>query len=274
MESLYINRLYPAEEEGNALSSIKALIVIYNKPLLECLTLRSIEGVKDVDIYIADNSTGDYKNAAYANERGYQYYGMGGNMGLSKAYNRVISGLEKDENIICLFDDDTRVNNSYFEELRKDAEQYRDIHVFAPVVKDRKGILSPCKFDGAKGIRVKNIDRIPERGISVINSGLAVRLRVFRDYKYDEGQFLDYIDHAFIKDVINNEKSKIHIMNAAIDQNFSASGISNAEADKERFKIFKKDFEYFCVKYGVPPICRRMVLLKRKSALLLRRLFR
>lgn len=248
---------------------IKALIVIYNKSLKESLTLNSIAGEKGVEIYIADNSTKDYKNAEYALRQGYHYFDMGGNTGLSKAYNRVISQLEKNEDLICLFDDDTRVGSGYFETLRKAAKQQGNIDIFAPIVRDRKGILSPCVFKVLKGIRVRDVEKIPKNNISVINSGLAIRLRVFNDYKYDEGLFLDYIDHAFIKDVINRDKSKIHIMDAIIEQNFSGSSRLNAKENKERFLIFKKDMGYFCGKYGVPIFfCKLSLLMRRVSAFL------
>lgn len=252
------------------MSNIKALIVIYNKPLSESITLRSIKDAKDIDIYIADNSTKDFGNTAYARENGYNYFDMGANLGLSKAYNKVISSLDKKEGLICLFDDDTQVGVNYFDSLRKDSDDYESIDIFAPVVRDQKGILSPCKFVGARGVRVKDIDKIPRHGISAINSGLAVRLKVFNDYKYDEGQFLDYIDHAFIRDVINQDKSRIRIMDVVFEQHFSACERTSKKMAIERFNIFKKDFEYYCKKYRVSFFDRTYILLKRRAALALK----
>ena len=83
-----------------------------------------------------------------------------------------------------------------FAALRNDMQAYGRIDVFAPVVKDEKGILSPCILKGAIGRRVKRADNLPETEMSLINSGLAVRLKVFKDYRYDEGLFPRWVSRS------------------------------------------------------------------------------
>jgi hypothetical protein len=255
------------EEKGEAM---RVLVVIYNEYLAESLTLKSIDGIAGLEVLIADNSTSDYGNEKFALEHGYRYFSTGGNKGLSKAYNTVISTLEKNDEVIVLFDDDTTVDKAYFSVLKEAVEKYKDIDIFAPIVKDRKGILSPCVFNGIRGKRVKRLESIPQRGISVVNSGLAIRLRVFRDYRYDEGLFLDYIDHAFIRDVAGYNRSKIHILNVALQQSFSGSESTGKKEAINRYKTFKKDLLYFCSKYGVFSLRCRIFLLARRIHIMIK----
>lgn len=255
------------------MGSIKVLVVIYNESLSNSRTICSLGEDKSIEVLIADNSTKDFSNKAFADKHAYRYFNMGGNKGLSKAYNTVISSLEKNDDIICLFDDDTVICSGYFNELRAAAEEYKDIDIFVPIVKDKKGILSPCIIKEAECKRADQVEEIPQHGLSAINSGLAVRLKVFKEYKYDEKQFLDYIDHAFIRDVAQNDKKKVHILeNTILEQSFSGSEKSRPSDEKDRYNIFKKDFKYFCNKYDVSHLSMLKVLLKRRIRLLINQL--
>lgn len=255
------------------MNGIKVLIVIYNKPLINSLTYDSIKAFQGLDITIADNSTKDFGNEAFAKKMGCRYISMQGNQGLSKAYNRVISTLDINDDLLCLFDDDSNVGENYFSTLRKAFEGHKNINLFAPIVKDDVGILSPCMIKGVKVMRISDTRNIPKNNISFINSGLAIRMKVFKNYKYDEGQFLDYIDHAFIHDIISNDGTKVHILeDVIIKQHFSGSEKSSRAADKERFEIFKKDVGYFCKKFSISKWDKEMLLLKRRLSLFIKHL--
>ena len=258
--------------EEKTMSTIKALMVIYNKHLSDSETIHSLDSADGVDVYIADNSTEDFGNRAFAAGHGYHYIDMDGNKGLSKAYNRIISIMDKNEDIVCLFDDDTIIDRHYFDALRAAAEKRRDIDLFVPIVKDEQGILSPCIINDIECKRVNGIGEIPHNSISAINSGMAIRLKVFQDYRYDEGQFLDYIDHAFIRDVAGNARDKIHIMQDVIlKQRFSGSEKSDRAAAEKRYSIFKKDVEHFCKKFGISSTACSLFLMKRKIAMNIKR---
>lgn len=224
---------------------IKALVVVYNIRLDECLTLSTIRNAPDVDIYVADNSTRDMGNKALAEQAGYRYVDMGGNKGLSRAYNAVIDGLEKDDSLICLFDDDTAVDGRYFDVLRTQASTHEGISLFAPVVKDARGILSPCVFKGLRGRRVNALSELPDGGVSVINSGLAIRLKVFGNYRYDERLFLDFVDHAFIRDAAGWKLSNISIIDVVLAQRFSGTETRSKAKARERFEKFEQDARVF-----------------------------
>lgn len=251
--------------------NISVLIVIYNKPLSKSLTFQSIKDFKGLDIIIADNSTSDFDNEIVAKDNGLCYISMNGNAGLSKAYNKVIDTLDKNNDILCLFDDDTCVGHDYFKILKSDADQYPEINLFAPIVRDSKGLISPCLINGVRVRRIKSVKNISDRGISVINSGLAIRTKLFMNYRYDEGQFLDYIDHAFIRDTVGYNKAKICIMeNVVLEQSFAGSDHLGKKADKSRFLIFKKDVWYFRQKYSVSRIATLIILFRRRMSLLIK----
>jgi rhamnosyltransferase len=252
------------------MGGIDVLMVIYNKPLAQSQTIATLNAPSDVRVYIADNSTADYGNREFAQAHGYEYVDMGGNAGLSRAYNRVIDALVKDDGLLCLFDDDTEVDGRYFEVLRKAAEAHPDIDVFTPVVTDQKGILSPCVIRGASCRRVNSLSELPEHGVTAINSGLAVRRRVFADYRYDEGQFLDYVDHAFLRDIAGHERAHLHVMDdVVLRQEFSGSTRQSREAAMQRYRIFSKDIAHYCSKYSIPPVLKWALLLRRRLRLLL-----
>lgn len=264
-------------EEANRMvrpNKIEALIVIYNKSLADSLTFESIKGVPGIHITVADNSTQYFGNEKAAYNAGCSYIDMHGNQGLSKAYNKAIATLPKTEELLCLFDDDTRVGETYFSALREAEKKYKDVDIFVPIVMDKKGMLSPCMIYRLECVRVKKVEAIPAKNLSAINSGMAIRLRVFENYAYDEGQFLDYVDHAFIRDAVRRGGAKMVVMeDAVINQTFSGAEKSSLEADKRRFSIYKKDVGYFCEKYGISRIKKDMHLLKRRLNIYKKHLF-
>ena len=220
------------------MAGIDVLVVVYNKALAQSRTVATLNAPGDARIHIVDNSTSDYGNRQFAQAKGYEYVDMGGNAGLSRAYNRVIDTLDKDDGLLCLFDDDTEVDSRYFEALKKAAGAHPEIVVFAPVVTDQKGIMSPCIIRGVSCRRVKSLDELPGCGVSAINSGLAVRRHVFAGYRYDEGQFLDYVDHAFLRDITGHERAHIHILeDVVLKQAFSVSARQSRAAALQRYRI-------------------------------------
>lgn len=247
------------------MAQINIVIVIYNKSLEESQTIRTLNAPVDAVIYIADNSTVDIGNREFAETHGYYYIDMGGNKGLSCAYNSVIDMMEKGDGMVCFFDDDTTVDSRYFNALRAAVDTHPKINVFVPVVRDRRGILSPCAIRGVFCRRISSLNELPEHGVSVINSGLAVRLKVFLEYRYDEGQFLDYVDHAFIRDITGNDLSRIYIIRDVIlEQEFSGSIKQSRLAAMKRYGILCSDIRCFCKKYGISTISRQGFLLKRR----------
>ncbi len=224
---------------------IYALVVIYNKECTDSIACQCLKTISDVCVIIADNSTIPTSNADFAQQNGWKYVSMGGNFGLAKAYNRGIELAEVQNSIICLFDDDTEVDKNYFEELMQKEREEPDTKLFLPLVYDEIGLLSPSVIKGLVVSRVTDISDIEAENINGINSGMAIRRDVFYDYRYDESYFLDYIDHAFIRD-IKQRGLKISVFSVQLKQAFFANSQAEIAAIIKRFKIFKKDFKHFC----------------------------
>lgn len=239
-----------------------AVMVICNRSLENSQSFNSLKKISGIGITVCDNSTEENDNRKYEGEN-VRYINMGGNLGLSKAYNTAVQSLEGKEGYICLFDDDTLVPGDYFEKIDLEAEK-SGADIILPVVRDEVGIMSPCRLTGVLTSRVKDISELNEAELSGINSGMAVNNEIFKSYRYDEEYFLDFIDHAFLRDM-KKQGRKISVCDdISLNQSFSAND-KNIERAKRRFKLFKRDYAYFCKQSGKlsDVITGKLYLLKR-----------
>lgn len=224
---------------------IYGIMVIYNRFLSENRAFEQLIN-SGITLIVCDNSTSETNNGQTAAQNGAVYLPMHGNQGLSKAYNRALVYIlevlqPQDDDRVCFFDDDTLIPADYFDRIR---EQNEDI--LLPIVKDGKGIMSPVQLGNKIVTRFKNKQAAlcaNRTCLSGINSGMAVRLKIFRDFRYNEEMFLDYIDHMFIMEM-RERKIYPYVLNVELYQRFSA-----VEDDKEtariRFKMQKKDLRIF-----------------------------
>lgn len=247
------------------LKDFYCVIVVYNKNLKDSITYNSLINVDGINIIVCDNSTNDFKNEDFLKDSGVTYFNMKGNKGISKAYNSAIECIKKKRGFICLFDDDTDVPNDYFKALISRVNE-DNADIFLPIVYDEVGILSPCKINRFKVNRIKNLNELNSKNITGINSGMAINLEIFEDYRYDENYFLDYIDHDFLRSMKLKNK-KISIFNAKLNQNFSGKDFSDLNSSLNRFKIYKEDFRYFYSKNLKSKIFANLDILKRQCYL-------
>lgn len=229
--------------------NIYALMVIYNRPVEESCVYRFLRKTEGIQVVVCDNSTMEQDNQTVVEQDGGFYIALTNNGGLARAYNAGIrrifekGGTARD--FVCLFDDDSVLEENYFEALTESI--YRDANeVFLPVVEDAQGIMSPAVLPHLYCRRIKSYGELlktPRRKLTGINSGMAVKLSVFEDFSYDERYFMDYIDHDFI---LKMRRKKIYpkLMDTHIRQNFSADTDSAQEA-VERFTRQRKDLRLF-----------------------------
>ena len=163
-------------------NSIVATIVIYNKSIENSITCKNILSFNEdlIEILIVDNSTSNYGNKAYCENKNIKYISMGGNQGLSKAYNAAID-LSKDKDVIILFDDDTDVTKQYFEQLQIALDSNPDVDIFAPIIYGQDGVIySPNRYNFMRSQYIQEISQeIPQEEFNAIASCLAIRMRVF-----------------------------------------------------------------------------------------------
>ena len=246
----------------NNLNSFFAVVVLYNKRIDESLTLNCLKDIKNLNTIVCDNSTKNYHNESLARKLNFSYISMGGNKGLSCAYNKAIDLLKSETGYVCLFDDDTKVTEEYFEKLKLAVkEEKKDIYL--PFLYDNIGLLSPCKIKGIFVKRFKDKKSINKKNITGINSAMAINLDIFKEgYRYNENYFLDYIDHDFIR-TMKKKNKKIDVLDVNLFQNFSGSSFLSKDSSLIRFEIFKKDFKLFCNENLFSRICSFFVIIKR-----------
>ncbi len=225
-------------------SDIYVIVVIYNKNYADSYTLKPLMNIKNINVIVVDNSTSNFNNSSIAKIPNFEYINMNGNQGLSKAYNAAIKRIKKYGKLVCIFDDDTNIEEDYFKTALSYINSNLNSDIYLPIVKDNHGILSPSCLKKVSYCRIKDTDEITSENVSAINSGMIIKSEIFENYKYDENLFLDFIDHDFIRTMKLKEK-KIAIMNDnVITQNFSIINDSVKKA-KIRYKIKKKDLKYF-----------------------------
>lgn len=243
------------------------ILVIYNKSLNDACAYRQLKQ-EDIRLVVCDNSTKENENADIARKDNVTYLTMNGNQGLSRAYNRAIDFITdtwkpQDEDLLCLFDDDTLIPVEYFRKLKEQKGK-----ILLPVVRDTVGIMSPVLLKNNIVKRFSSREealRAEPRYLSGINSAMAVRMDIFRNYRYNEEMFLDYIDHKFIMDM-RKQNNYPQVVDVDIRQHFSAVE-DNRESAVKRFAMQKKDLRIF---YGSDRMRYRYVVVKKHIKLALK----
>lgn len=226
---------------------LSVVVVLYNTEANDSAALRCVEhagGAIIGNVIVCDNSTIPTDNDGFCKSWGFQYVSMGANVGLSKAYNEAIRRIR--DGWILFLDQDTEVDESFFRALSAGIAKPEGALFMAPVVRDGRGILSPCRLKGAWARRIRTVDQV-ETDSSFINSGSCFHRSVFDHITYDEGYFLDFIDHDFM----NRFKhifgiSTMRLLPVAIRQSFSGTDHSDRSRDLRRFAIYRRDFSRYC----------------------------
>ena len=230
--------------------NLRVVIVIYNS---ECEVSKSLSSIlklnkKSLELFVCDNSTRAEiisKNELFCSMQQVHYINMQGNAGLSRAYNRALMQISHDKWVV-LFDQDTYVNPTYFDELEKSILLHPNIYIHVPVVKSKGVQISPCLMIGHAVKRMKVTNYGLYSNITAINTGMAIRASVFeKTGNYNELIFLDHLDHYFIRNYRKFYK-EIAVFHCILEQEFSDHDHSNIQVDVARFIIYKKDFYIFC----------------------------
>ncbi len=226
---------------------ITALLVIYNRRCEDSPSFEQLRADSSARVVVVDNSTEENDNASCCAKRGFGYIAMGGNMGLAKAYNRGIAWIKKntDATHVLLLDDDTTLPEDFLEKTAHSIEMHPQAGIYVPTVYDEVGLLSPCRIEGWRVTRVSSPAELTAATFTAINSGMTIDLTLFKNYKYDEGYFLDYIDHAFLRDM-KVPGVKMVVTGQTLTQRFAGNEHGNKQAAKRRLGIFKQDFRRFC----------------------------
>ena len=215
------------------------VVVVYNKWCGESYTCQFLKNTKCPPdfVLVIDNSTKPIDNKSYCKENNWMYHSMKGNAGLTKAYNEAVSVLKDKTDVIVWADDDTHFPESYFESLGNYINQNQNANVFLPIVKSNDTIISPCLFSTKEMIIANSVDELANKEISAINSGMAVKMSLYDNYRYDEKYFLDYVDHDFMRWCRLNSKDFCVMKDINLEQTFFAQGTASKKAKLIMFNI-------------------------------------
>lgn len=163
-------------------------------------------------IYVYDNTEGieANKNRKYFSNIGkVSYMANGSNDGLSKAYNIMCNTAIRDDfNYICIFDQDTQMNNNDIVKIIEAITLNNDIDV---------GIYAPNVIYNYNNKVPK--DNYMESLTSIawcISSGSFINLRIFSEINgFDESYFIDRVDYDYCYK-IKKKGGKIYRVNESV----------------------------------------------------------
>lgn len=275
---------------------IYIITIIYNRRITQIRSLEEFQIMlhrhPEISLIIADNSTDEQileLNRQESEQNGWlRYLECGGNVGLSRAYNLVLSSIRDNGPYwVMLSDDDTYFSTDYlengyrqvFHETRLAADtKYRrkPLRMLCGVVLTDSGWISP-RSEKTKEFALSFLLKQPKPGIYKnlypINSGLFLEEKLIRDVGgFDERLFLDQVDYLMMDRIRAAGTSRIGVLPGEIRQSFSGD-LERKDAGEDlksvesRWKTFRKDFETYCA-LTKKPWYYRMYLLNRRRAVM------
>lgn len=231
-------------------------IVLYNVRAQECLTYITLEKQLKTDdkfeyrIAFFDNSENSKyldSNRGFCFNEQYLYLTEGKNIGISKAYNKLIDNFISNnsfDGIFVPFDDDTNVTPNYLRSMYCSLDSINKVYV--PEVHAGKMLISPSHLIlGCRSVLIHDIDKVKKNKVTAINSGLWIRGEVFEKIRYDENIFLDGVDHKFFVE-LHKEKIPIKVVKEArLEQNLSQMEFPPLNSKLVRYRITLADNKKF-----------------------------
>jgi GT2 family glycosyltransferase len=226
---------------------ILIVLVIYNEDYKTCLSylalLKCIKEYTDenISLLIYDNSTSPSTIAQEDCFNFIKYYHNPSNPGVSAAYNYGYL-LAKERNIywLLLLDQDTNLPANSILEYKNQINNFRDILIFAPVLRTREYIISPSLYKYRRGFALKEINfgLNSLENIRPLNSGLCFNLEVFEKVNgYNENIKLDFSDFDFMRRVAKYYNSFVVI---PIEASHLLSSVD------ERLQSAKIRYKFYC----------------------------
>ncbi len=258
---------------------IFGVMVVYNSDVSKSITFNNIMN-SDLDycyLIVVDNSTKETNNSEFCKRDRCYYIETGKNAGLSKGLNigidYIFNNLDiRESDLIVQLNDDTGVNSEYFELLKKFAQDHKESDIFAPVMQGQDGVLySPAYNNFLRHGRIKKPNEVvPQDRFMCIASATASRKKVFDNYRFDEGIFMDLIDNNFCDDQRALGR-RFETLPIVIQQNLALKNPNlTFERIQNRYKIWIPDFLYYCRKkksrlWGYfPAVAGRGIMLSMK----------
>lgn len=236
-------------------ADLLVVLVLYEIPLRESTTLNSLSralkhGSGSLFVYdnsaFAQNFESDIWDVTYCHDPS--------NPGVSKAFNEGFKkAVELNKKWLMLVDQDTDFPENIFEKYFSEMVN-SNCEVLVPILRDKKGIVSPSRFYLGGGQRIDFLNKereLPIRKYLFHNSGLLVSTNAFKKAGgYDENLQLDFSDFSFAKRL---EKKYAHfkVIDITCEHNLASTSYQNLDRRLYRFKHYKKSASYFNKTYRV-----------------------
>lgn len=253
-------------EEGNVLY---VMVLFGQKP--EETKAYSTLLCKSRHVYIHDNTPEEY--APPTLPEGWHYVHTPDNPGLSAAYNMAARyAEEKGYKWLMITDQDTEYQQGAMTRYEKLANEESGVGIYIPKVKIPDGnYISPVKkrhyMSRPEKVSLSGIINL--KGAAVINSGLLINLKAFRDCGgYNEKVFLDFADYQFI-DRLSTVTTHGTVIEEELLQSFS--GVEDTGGKQiDRFRLFCRSLKGYERK-GESVIMIPLVIMKRCLSLVIGR---
>lgn len=189
---------------------ILAVVVVYNRPLQHCETIRSLTTqfacdpklLESIGVLIWDNSPSRIENATLAFP--FEYRWTPQNIGVSGAYN---GAAEVADSLDCpwllLLDHDTGLPENFLVSMLEYSQRLADLRRVAAVLPfvrmhDKEIFFSPmrARFLDRGALIPRSFDGVYDSGVLAINSGTLLRMSALREIGgYSEEFWLDLSDY-------------------------------------------------------------------------------
>ncbi len=227
------------------LETVLFVIVVYRQPVPKSAAWTSLESEIanlrcKTNLLIYDNSP-EPQVAPDSTLVHIYYHHNPSNAGVSAAYNFANRlSLHEGNRWLLLLDQDTQLSRGSLLQYHKAFNDHPDSVIFAPILRDKKGIVSPFTFRLGGGVRVKSARSgvISLKKYKAINSGLLINSDAFqRAGGYEDSLRLDFSDLAFLRK-FQTVDEKLMIVNTVLQHNFSGSVRQEYQKTLDRFKIY------------------------------------
>ncbi len=223
-------------------SKVLIVIILYKQKLDDTPAFKSVSEFhrqEEFSVFVYDNSPTpqpvDHKFVVYRHDAA--------NGGVSRGYNHAAQfALREQFTHLLLLDQDSCFPVSTFDAYKTTREKGRTDKIFAPVMRDSRGIVSPFKFRFGKGFRLSSVapGNYSLKELRVINSGMMIPLEVFwKAGGYDERFPLDLSDIVFTDKLIQLN-IHVEIISGTATHSLSAE---DQRSDNKAVRIRTRQYE-------------------------------
>lgn len=219
------------------LDEVLFVVVLYRKSAEESPSIRFLTTSLSLlpSLYVYDNSPQQQTYPPHA-----IYVHDPANRGVSRAYNeanKLARSLGK--KWMMLLDQDTALDEDFLTMLSSTVDNHPEAVLFAPLLIDRRGMVSPFRWNATTGTRISRVgSTLNLKYFRFQNSGLLVSTEAFaRVNGYNESIGLDFSDIAF-GERMRKLTDKFVVVNYRLHHGFSETGCMTTDSALQRYTKF------------------------------------